>query len=144
MDYPPNAVLRLVQLGLKEEALGCSTIWLCAGCLTCVTRCPNEIDIARVMDTLRERALIEGISPPEREISAFHATFLASVRRRGRIHEAGVLAALKIKTGHLFQDTILGWRMFWKGKVPVLPKGIGRAARREVRRIFEYSAGKDE
>ena len=141
MDRPPNALLRLVQLGLKEEALSCSTIWLCAGCLTCSTRCPNDIDIARVMDALRERALAEGIHPPEREISSFHTVFLASVRHRGRVHEAGMLAALKLKTGHLFQDMGLGWDLFWRGKMSVLPKGIGKAARQEVRRIFDCSMG---
>ena len=139
MDCPPNAVLRLVQLGLKEDALGCSTIWLCAGCLTCTTRCPNDIDIARVMDVLRERAIWEGVRPAEREIAAFHSSFLASVRRRGRVHETGMLVALKLKTGHLFQDMTLAWRMFWKGKVPILPSGIRRDARREVKRIFARS-----
>jgi heterodisulfide reductase subunit C len=29
MDLLPNQVMRLVQLGLQDEALSCSTIWLC-------------------------------------------------------------------------------------------------------------------
>lgn len=38
MDLLPNQVMRLVQLGLKEEVLTCATIWLCASCETCATR----------------------------------------------------------------------------------------------------------
>ena len=30
MDYPPNRVIRLIQLGLKKEALESSGIWICA------------------------------------------------------------------------------------------------------------------
>jgi heterodisulfide reductase subunit C len=32
MDYMPNGAMRLVQLGLKAEALACNTIWICVGC----------------------------------------------------------------------------------------------------------------
>ena len=49
MDLMPNQVLRLVQLGRRDEALRCRTIWLCVGCHTCSTQCPNSIDIASAM-----------------------------------------------------------------------------------------------
>lgn len=57
MELLPNQVIRLVQLGRKEEALNCSTIWLCAGCLTCMARCPKGVDLARIMEALRELAM---------------------------------------------------------------------------------------
>lgn len=53
MDLLPNQVMRLVQLGLAEEAAECRTIWLCASCLVCTVRCPKGVDIARVMEALR-------------------------------------------------------------------------------------------
>ena len=31
MDYTPNQVLRLVQFGLREQALTCKTIWVVRG-----------------------------------------------------------------------------------------------------------------
>ena len=35
MDYPPNRVIRMVQFGLRKEALESSGIWICVGCNTC-------------------------------------------------------------------------------------------------------------
>lgn len=53
MDILPNQVLRFTQLGL-EEVLQSQTIWTCAACLTCVSRCPKGIDLPRVMEALRQ------------------------------------------------------------------------------------------
>ena len=63
MDYKPNQVMQMVLLGMKERVLSCKTIWVCASCYTCSTRCPNDIDIAGVMDWLRQSALREGVPP---------------------------------------------------------------------------------
>lgn len=56
MDILPNQVIRLAQLGI-EEVLECQTIWTCAACLTCVSRCPKGIDLPRVMEALRLMAM---------------------------------------------------------------------------------------
>lgn len=52
MDILPNQVIRLAQLGI-EDVLDCQTIWICAACLTCVSRCPKGIDLPRVMEAMR-------------------------------------------------------------------------------------------
>ena len=52
MDLLPNQVIRLAQLGV-EDVLQSQTIWTCAACLTCVTRCPKGVDLPRVMEALR-------------------------------------------------------------------------------------------
>jgi len=52
MDLLPNQVIRLAQLGI-EEVLESQTIWTCAACLTCVSRCPKGIDLPRVMEAMR-------------------------------------------------------------------------------------------
>ena len=54
MDLLPHQIIRSVLFGRKEKVLSSSTIWICASCETCTTRCPNEIDIAKVMDVLRQ------------------------------------------------------------------------------------------
>jgi len=53
MDLMPNQILRLIQLGEYEQVLQCRTIWHCASCLTCASRCPKSVDPARVMEALR-------------------------------------------------------------------------------------------
>ncbi len=56
MDYLPSKVIRMAQLGL-EEALDSKTIWVCTTCFNCEVRCPRGIDIANVMEALRQLVL---------------------------------------------------------------------------------------
>ncbi len=60
MDLLPNQVIRLAQLG-QEEVLKSKTIWLCASCLTCASRCPRGVDLSKVMDALRLILLRSGV-----------------------------------------------------------------------------------
>ena len=139
MDYHPDQIIRMVQLGLKEQVLSSSTIWMCLGCETCVARCPNEIDILRVMDTLREMAIQEKIKGKERVIPAFHQTFLDPIRWFGKAYELGLIILLKLKTRDLFTDLVLGVRMILKGKLPFFPSRI--RGLKQVREIFNKTKG---
>jgi len=56
MDILPNQVIRLAQLGI-EDVLESQTIWTCAACLTCVSRCPKGVDLPRVMEAIRQIAM---------------------------------------------------------------------------------------
>ena len=134
MDYKPNQVMQMVLLGMKERVLSCKTIWVCASCYTCSTRCPNDIDIAKVMDWLRQSALREGVSPAEKEVPLFHAALLDSIRSHGRVHELGMMARYKMKTGKFFDDMKLGWKMFRKGKLKLFPSGVRK--KREITELF--------
>ncbi len=53
MDFLPNQVIRLVQLGLEEDIAGSKTVWVCASCFTCTVRCPQGVDLAKVMEAVR-------------------------------------------------------------------------------------------
>ncbi len=53
MDSLPNQVIRLVQLGLEEDIAGSKTVWICASCFTCTVRCPQGVDLAKVMEAVR-------------------------------------------------------------------------------------------
>ena len=71
MDLLPSQVIRMSQLGM-EDVLESNTIWICASCLTCVTRCPKGVDLPRLMEALRQIALRQGAAkldlnalPPE-------------------------------------------------------------------------------
>jgi len=54
MDVLPNQVIRLVQLGLEEELARSKTPWICASCFMCHARCPKGVDIAKVMEAIRQ------------------------------------------------------------------------------------------
>jgi len=124
MDWTPNQIIRMVQLGLKERVLSSSTIWLCASCETCFTRCPNEIDLPAIMDTLKEIAIRNGIKSEQASIQIFHRVFLNCIREYGRLHELSLLASLKVLTLNPFEDMGLGMKMFNKGKINLLPTRI--------------------
>lgn len=53
MDMLPHKVITLIQRG-KEEVLEQNTPWICASCFVCSTRCPRGVDVAAVMESLRE------------------------------------------------------------------------------------------
>jgi len=54
MDILPNQIIRYAQLGLKDELLQSKSIWICASCLTCNARCPKGINIAEVIEAIRQ------------------------------------------------------------------------------------------
>ena len=54
MELLPNQVIRLLQFGQVERILGSNTHWVCASCFVCSTRCPKGIDIAAIMEALRQ------------------------------------------------------------------------------------------
>jgi heterodisulfide reductase subunit C len=58
MDIHPHMVLRTIMFGLTD-VLESNTIWLCASCFMCAERCPRDIDMARVMESLRQIKLRE-------------------------------------------------------------------------------------
>ncbi|NHJ86589.1 MAG: heterodisulfide reductase [Asgard group archaeon] len=56
MDLLPNQIMHKIQLG-DETILKTNTFWICSSCLVCSARCPKGIDIAKVMESLREISL---------------------------------------------------------------------------------------
>ncbi len=142
MDHTPHQIIRMAQLGLKDRVLDSSTVWLCASCETCATRCPNEIDIVQFMDTLRKMALREGCTQ-KTDFPLFHATFLDGIKHGGKIHELSLILRYTLASGDifrfkkLFKDMILGVKMLLKGKLAILPSKIKGVA--EVKRIFQLT-----
>jgi len=75
MDILPNQIIRFAQLGFKDELLASRAIWICASCYTCNARCPKGINIAEVIEALRQILLrgrkdhlkVEKLSDTEKE-----------------------------------------------------------------------------
>jgi heterodisulfide reductase subunit C2 len=141
MDYRPNQLIRMIQLGLKEPVLSSSAIWLCANCETCVTRCPNEVDISKLMDTLRKMSLDEGLAS-QKSITSFNQSFLESVRRWGKQFEVPMLLQFKLMTGDLFSDMDLGIKMLLKGKLKLTPPHFNNST--AIKAIFKKSESPSE
>jgi heterodisulfide reductase subunit C len=147
MDLLPDRVIRLALLGQIEPLLSCRTIWVCSSCETCTTRCPNGVDIAGVMDWLKEEALKQGQTVPQPEVAAFHRLFLETVRESGgRVAEAKLMRRFTLfklwrrpDFDELFANLKLGLKLIKRGRLRLVgPRALkGRA---EIKKIFE-SAG---
>ncbi len=140
-DYPVSMVMRLLQSGQKETILNSKSIWLCATCETCTTRCPCNVDVAHIMDTLRIMARREG-RVSEKDVKLFYDSFLSSMKKNGRMFELGIIMDYKIKSGHLMGDADLGPAMMSKGKIHFTPNKIKGADK--VAKIFERFQQKAE
>ena len=148
MDLLPHQIIRSVVFNQKEKALASKTIWLCASCETCTTRCPNEIDIAKVMDVLRQIQRESGMPAQEPKVPVFHKAFLNSIKEKGRVHELTMIRQYnqesgdlmeKVKTGTWKDDVKLGMKMFFRGKLKLLPPKCTGV--KEVQKLFEQAEG---
>lgn len=135
MDIKPDVVIRKLLISDEETLLKSKTIWICTGCETCGSRCPNLISVGKINEFLRERSVKKGYNPAVGAAYAVHKAFLNSIERFGIIHEASMLAEMKFRTRDFFSDLAIGIKMFIKGKIPLMPhkiKGID-----EIRRMFK-------
>lgn len=138
MDYLPNQIMRMVQLGMEKQVLSSKTIWLCASCLTCTTRCPREIDIAEIMDYLRRQAYKKQVIPVEEtEIPLFNKIFLRNIELFGRLYEMGLIGMFNLLSGEFFKDMSLAPKMFLKQKIGIFPRRAKNL--KELRDIFKKS-----
>ena len=135
MDYPPNGIIRLVQLGQKQQVLQSSTIWICVGCNTCSIQCPNAIDIPGVNDTLREIAIEEGGTIAEPDIYNLHREVLHSIERYGRTHKLEIMMRYKLRKKDWLTDFAVGLKMLAKRKLELLPSRISDIGK--IKRLFK-------
>ena len=134
MDYAPHEVIRLVQLGMKKEAMGCSTIWICVGCHTCTVQCPMAIDISSVMDAVSQTALLEGVHIAEPDITRLHKEVLRSIERYGRTHKLEIMLRYKMQKRDWLQDLDVGLKMLKKRKLDLIPSKVNDID--EIKKLF--------
>jgi len=132
MDYTPNQIMHATRLGLRELVLNSQTIWLCAACEACTTRCPQEIDLVKVMDALKSMAMHSKIKPKVPDVCAFYRSALFTVRMFGRMYEVGLFAILKLVTRKFTKDAKLGMQMFKKRKLKLFPSLTGFWASKRI------------
>ena len=132
MDYTPTQLIHAIQLGMTDLVLSSKTIWLCASCQTCSTRCPQDIDLATVMDAVRVIAQRKKIKAGIPDVSAFYRSSLANISLFGRTYELGLIIVLKLLTRNFTRDLGLGLRMLKRGKLNILPSFKGAVAARKI------------
>jgi heterodisulfide reductase subunit C2 len=149
MDIKPHQVVRLVQLGQKEKLLDASSVWVCLSCEMCSTYCPNEIDVAGLMNYVKNSVVASHKTPAEFEIALFHEIFLEVLHKYGRMNDLQLMQRFKLKSllhGHtpsyteVKKEMGLARSLYQRGRLKLMPER-SRAAK-EIRSILEQRHGK--
>jgi heterodisulfide reductase subunit C2 len=118
-DLKPHELVRMIQLNQSDAVLSSRFIWECTSCQTCITRCPQKINIAAMNDALRAMSRAAGRVVPGTVVPVFNDLFLKAIQKRGRVHEANLMASFKLHTRQLFGDLSKLPAMVLKGKLSI-------------------------
>jgi heterodisulfide reductase subunit C2 len=94
----PDRLIRMILLGDRETAMNNLLVWKCVACYTCGTRCPNNIQTARITEALKQIGKKAGIKPCKPRIADFHDAFMTSTKHFGRFNEIEGMAIYETKT----------------------------------------------
>ena len=100
-DLSVSQIMGLARQALGDRILAARSIWLCASCHTCSSRCPAGIDPAGVMETLRHMARQEkqpGERPGDHQGNDPGCQGSVDSEPGGTVDAAGVSAAMVV--GH--------------------------------------------
>jgi heterodisulfide reductase subunit C len=132
-DMHPAQIMRAIQLGQVDMALDDKFIWLCTGCQTCTTRCPQSIDVAAVMDELRIIARREGRIPAGAALADVLRLNAESIKRWGRLYEIELVSrAMLSRPRDMIAYVPIGRKMIAKRKIRLLPERGDRAAMKRM------------
>ncbi|MDI3482688.1 MAG: heterodisulfide reductase subunit [Candidatus Methanomethylophilaceae archaeon] len=59
-SFRTRRLVRMAQLGLKDEVLNSPELWYCTTCYTCTERCPRDVGIVDVIIAMRNIAVASG------------------------------------------------------------------------------------
>ena len=68
-EYNPRRLIRMVMMGMQEEAFRNPTTWLCSACDLCYPACPQEIHISGVIGAVKQLAVEAGFTSPIETVS---------------------------------------------------------------------------
>lgn len=133
-DYTPRKIVQLIKLGQEQRLYDMDALWSCVSCHLCVDRCPSGIDIPRIMDYVREKAVNQGLVADGNQVKLFYDLMLDSIGKTGRIAETSLMVKYNLKRGQYFSDADLGQKLFFRGKLKVLSPKVKNME--QLHRIF--------
>ena len=135
MDIPPRMLIALFRAGDMETILRSRTIWICASCYMCTTRCPQGIKITDLLYALKRTAMEAKLYPERFPVYLLSRSFVGLVNRYGRNQEMLLLLHYYLRRDPLALVRMLplGWKLWRAGRVSVWPRKIrGVAAIRQI------------
>ncbi len=126
MDFQPREVIALFRAGLIERILRSKTIWICASCYQCTTRCPSGIKITDIIYALKRLAMDRKIFPDKFPVYVLSSKFVENVNKYGRNFEIGLMLQFYLKTEplRLLQMAPMGLKLMKFGRVDLKPRRV--------------------
>ena len=117
MDISPRQLIALFRAGEMEQIMKSRSIWLCASCYACTTRCPSGIKITDLMYALKRTAMEKDIKSLAPQVQALEKAYVKNLMRNGRLHEGTMILNyyLRVNPLRLFTLMPMGWKL-WKTK----------------------------
>lgn len=126
MDISPRQLIALFRAGELEQILQSRTIWICASCYACTTRCPSGIRITDTIYALKRTAMEKGLQTQAPHVQRLARLFTKILMRYGRLHEGSLIAAYHTRGNplKLFSIIPLGRKLLRRKRISYLPHRI--------------------
>jgi heterodisulfide reductase subunit C len=136
----PDRLIRMLLLGDEQGALDNLLVWKCLACYTCGTRCPNDIQTARITEVLKQMSKAQHREPLLPRVAAFHGAFVKAAGQAGRFNELvgmGMYEA-QVAAGELKRGGLKGVIAELKGQAK-----LGQAMMKKKRMHLKYETVKN-
>jgi heterodisulfide reductase subunit C len=119
MDIPPRELIALFRAGDMGTILKSKSIWTCASCYACQTRCPASIKITDIIYALKRTAMDRKIYPKKFPVHSLASSFMKNMFKFGRLNEPRLMIYYFLKIGFwkAFSYVPLGIKMVRKGRI---------------------------
>lgn len=98
MDYGPRKLFMMVRAGMKDDVLSANTMWNCTSCYRCVVRCPRDVPVTYILQSLASKAVELGYANSQ-DTARFSKAFWWSAKTFGRTDEGLVTARYYFSEG---------------------------------------------
>lgn len=144
MDHTPRQIIRMTQMGMRDEVLSSSTIWLCSSCNTCFSRCPREVELPEIMASIKSVAIKQKFPGRIIEGPALYKSMVDNMKKYGRIHEAELYVNFARKTGltKLLKQLPSAFNLLKKRKLKMMPDKI--ESRDQLKALIEAAKKLEE
>lgn len=126
MDISPRQLIALFRAGEMEAIMKSRTIWICASCYACTTRCPSGIKITDIVYALKRTAMEKNYISQANHVQILANLFISNLAKYGRLHEGTLIRNYYIKTGFwkLFKLFSLAMKLYKTKRLSLFPKRI--------------------
>jgi heterodisulfide reductase subunit C len=126
MDIPPRQLIALFRAGEMETIMKSRSIWICASCYACTTRCPSGIKITDIIYALKRTAMEKNYKSKAHQVQVLANLFIGNLMSYGRLHEGTLIRKYYTKTDifKLFGLVPLVLKMHQTKRLALFPKKI--------------------